>query len=54
MNLLRKKENMAFVNEMRLFHGTNPEVVEAICKQNFDWRVNGRTGLFTDKEAILL
>ena len=35
---------MAFVNEMRLFHGTNPEVVEAICKQNFDWRVNGKNG----------
>lgn len=33
-----------FVNEMRLFHGTNPEVVEAICKQNFDWRVNGKNG----------
>ena len=35
---------MAFANEMRLFHGTNPEVVEAICKQNFDWRVNGKNG----------
>ena len=35
---------MAFVNEMRLFHGTSPEVVEAICKQNFDWRVNGKNG----------
>ena len=33
-----------FINEMRLFHGTNPEVVEAICKQNFDWRVNGKNG----------
>ena len=33
-----------FVNEMRLFHGTNPDVVEAICKQNFDWRVNGKNG----------
>lgn len=33
-----------FVSEMRLFHGTNPEVVEAICKHNFDWRVNGKNG----------
>ena len=32
------------VNEMRLFHGTNPEVVKAICKHNFDWRVNGKNG----------
>jgi len=26
-----------FVNERQLFHGTSPENVEAICKQNFDW-----------------
>ena len=31
-----------FVNEMRLFHGTSREIVEAICKDNFDWRVNGK------------
>ena len=50
--LFRKKENMAavgagstkgrFVNERQLFHGTNPEIVEAICKQNFDWRLHGK------------
>ncbi|XP_073241982.1 uncharacterized protein [Porites lutea] len=48
----RKKENMAaarigstkgrFVNERQLFHGTNPEIVEAICKQNYDWRLHGK------------
>ena len=31
-----------FVNEKRLFHGTSPESVEAICKQNFDWRLHGK------------
>ena len=31
-----------FVNERQLFHGTNPEIVEAICKQNFDWRLHGK------------
>ena len=31
-----------FVNEMQLFHGTNPKIVEAICKQNFDWRLHGK------------
>ena len=50
--LFRKKEKMAaartgsiqgrFVNERQLFHGTNPEIVEAICKQNFDWRLHGK------------
>ena len=30
------------VNEKQLFHGTNPEIVEAICKQNFDWRLHGK------------
>ena len=30
------------VNEKQLFHGTSPETVEAICKQNFDWRLHGK------------
>lgn len=46
----RKKENMMatarrsqqMVNEKRLFHGTSPDAVEAICKQNFDWRLHGK------------
>ena len=45
----RKKEYMLVVksgghrlNEKRLFHGTSPETVEAICKQNFDWRLHGK------------
>ncbi|XP_078361818.1 uncharacterized protein LOC144646153 [Oculina patagonica] len=46
----RKKENMMAaaqrnqqqVNEKRLFHGTSPGTVEAICKQNFDWRLHGK------------
>ena len=32
----------ASVNERQLFHGTSPEIVEAICKQNFDWRLYGK------------
>ncbi|XP_068694759.1 zinc finger CCCH-type antiviral protein 1-like isoform X2 [Montipora foliosa] len=43
----RKKENMsaerkAPINEKQLFHGTSPNAVEAICKQNFDWRLHGK------------
>ena len=30
------------VNEKKLFHGTAPYSVEAICKQNFDWRLHGK------------
>ena len=30
------------VHEKRLFHGTCPDAVEAICKQNFDWRLHGK------------
>ena len=28
--------------EKRLFHGTSPGSVEAICKENFDWRLSGK------------
>lgn len=46
----RKKQNMRLiarrnrqaVDEKNLFHGTSPDSVEAICKQNFDWRLHGR------------
>mgnify|MGYP000034807552 CR=1 FL=1 len=31
-----------FINEKRLFHGTSPSAVGAICKQNFDWRLHGK------------
>ena len=30
-----------FVNERQLFYGTSPEIVAAICNQNFDWRLHG-------------
>ena len=32
------------VMELQLFHGTNPELVPAICQQNFDWRICGSNG----------
>ncbi|XP_068739317.1 protein mono-ADP-ribosyltransferase TIPARP-like [Montipora capricornis] len=43
----RKKDHMLAqskedTNEKTLFHGTSPDAVEAICKQNFDWRVHGK------------
>ena len=39
-----KRQSASTVNEMRLFHGTSPDVVDAICKHNFDWRVCGKSG----------
>ena len=30
--------------EKHLFHGTSADAVDAICKQNFDWRVCGKSG----------
>ena len=32
------------INEQRLFHGTSSEVIPAICKEGFDWRLHGRNG----------
>ncbi|XP_078075723.1 protein mono-ADP-ribosyltransferase PARP11 isoform X1 [Mustelus asterias] len=38
---LKKMRNGIELNERMLFHGTGNEFVEAICSQNFDWRING-------------
>lgn len=32
------------VDERQLFHGTDDVFVEAICQQNFDWRICGLHG----------
>ncbi|XP_076027749.1 protein mono-ADP-ribosyltransferase PARP12-like [Genypterus blacodes] len=32
------------VNQQYLFHGTDESLIEAICEQNFDWRVCGAHG----------
>ncbi|XP_023271260.1 poly [ADP-ribose] polymerase 12 [Seriola lalandi dorsalis] len=32
------------VNQMYLFHGTDESLIEAICEQNFDWRMCGVHG----------
>ena len=28
--------------QKKLFHGTRPEIVDNICKENFDWRLSGK------------
>ena len=32
------------LNEHQLFHGTAPNVVDAICAENFDFRLSGAHG----------
>ena len=32
------------VPEKKLFHGTNPKHIDAICLTNFDWRICGTHG----------
>ncbi|XP_068943447.1 protein mono-ADP-ribosyltransferase PARP12 [Petaurus breviceps papuanus] len=41
---MKKSNGGKEVDERFLFHGTKPEYVEAICHQNFDWRISGLHG----------
>ncbi|XP_070560626.1 protein mono-ADP-ribosyltransferase PARP12-like [Ptychodera flava] len=40
---MKKKNQDRPVEERQLFHGTRSQFVDAICQQNFDWRVSGTT-----------
>jgi len=40
----RDNANGEPVNEKFLFHGTSKNAVDAICANNFDWRVCGSHG----------
>lgn len=39
-----KKNEGKTVNQLYLFHGTDESLIEAICEQNFDWRICGTHG----------
>ena len=43
---MKKKIKVSNYNkiEKQLFHGTTTEVIDAICKQNFDHRLHGKNG----------
>ncbi|XP_041057587.1 protein mono-ADP-ribosyltransferase PARP12-like isoform X2 [Carcharodon carcharias] len=41
---MKKVSNGTDVAERQLFHGTDPQYIEAICQQNFDWRICGVHG----------
>ncbi|XP_044918990.1 protein mono-ADP-ribosyltransferase PARP12 isoform X2 [Mustela putorius furo] len=41
---MQKRNGGKVVDERQLFHGTSANFVDAICQQNFDWRVCGLHG----------
>ncbi|KAM8980379.1 protein mono-ADP-ribosyltransferase PARP12 isoform X2 [Sarcophilus harrisii] len=41
---MKKSNGGQEVDERFLFHGTGPKYIEAICHQNFDWRICGLHG----------
>uniref|UniRef100_A0A0E9XM90 Poly [ADP-ribose] polymerase n=1 Tax=Anguilla anguilla TaxID=7936 RepID=A0A0E9XM90_ANGAN len=41
---MRKNNGGRNVSEKQLFHGTDSKHIDAICKQNFDWRICGTHG----------
>ncbi|KAL6107046.1 parp12 [Pungitius sinensis] len=41
---MKERNKVTTVNEQHLFHGTDESLIEAICEQNFDWRMCGVHG----------
>nr|XP_036284518.1 protein mono-ADP-ribosyltransferase PARP12 isoform X1 [Pipistrellus kuhlii]KAF6338350.1 poly(ADP-ribose) polymerase family member 12 [Pipistrellus kuhlii] len=41
---MQKRNGGKAVDERQLFHGTSTDFVDAICQQNFDWRICGLHG----------
>jgi poly [ADP-ribose] polymerase 7/11/12/13 len=42
---MKRKKKDGNITELQLFHGTNEEIVDAICRQGFDFRFSGsKTG----------
>lgn len=50
---MQKQNGGKEVDERQLFHGTSTNFVDAICQQNFDWRVCGLHGTSYGKGATL-
>lgn len=49
---MMKKSGRRTVNQHYLFHGTDKSLVEAICEQNFDWRMCGVHGTSYGKGTV--
>ena len=46
---MRERSGGKAVEERLLFHGTDHSLLEAICEQNFDWRMCGVHGTLYGK-----
>lgn len=51
---MKKANGGKDVDEKLLFHGTTRNHVEAICQQNFDWRICGVHGTAYGKGNLVL
>lgn len=49
---MKNKNEGKAVNQQYLFHGTDKSLIEAICEQNFDWRVCGVHGTAYGKGTV--
>ena len=49
---MKKRNSGKSVTEKHLFHGTDKSLVEAICDQNFDWRMCGVHGTHYGKGTV--
>ncbi|KAL7857936.1 hypothetical protein AOLI_G00180380, partial [Acnodon oligacanthus] len=43
-DVMKKNKAGGIVPEKKLFHGTDPKHIDAICHNNFDWRICGTHG----------
>lgn len=41
---MKERNGGGKIDERQLFHGTDKSLIEAICEQNFDWRISGVHG----------
>ncbi|XP_067090750.1 protein mono-ADP-ribosyltransferase PARP12 isoform X2 [Osmerus mordax] len=46
---MKQRNGGKTVDEKHLFHGTDSSLIDAICEQNFDWRVCGTNGTLYGK-----
>lgn len=49
---MQKRNGGKLVDQQYLFHGTDETIVDAICEQNFDWRMCGAHGTAYGKGII--
>ncbi|XP_058242989.1 protein mono-ADP-ribosyltransferase PARP12-like isoform X2 [Hemibagrus wyckioides] len=51
---MKERNGGGKIDERQLFHGTDKSLIEAICEQNFDWRISGAHGSLYGKVVLIL